>query len=87
MPRPATLADIAKAAELHPTTVSRVLRRSPDLNVREETRARVERIAVELGYRPNAVARGLAMKEQGTRSRACHLDFMVVMRGVRPQRG
>ncbi len=65
MPRPATLADIAKAAELHPTTVSRVLRRSPDLNVREETRARVERIAVELGYRPNAVARGLRTSSTG----------------------
>jgi DNA-binding LacI/PurR family transcriptional regulator len=65
MARPATLADIARAANVHPTTVSRVLRRSPNLNVRDETRARVEQIAADLGYRPNAIARGLRTSSTG----------------------
>jgi LacI family transcriptional regulator len=42
-----------------------VLRRSPGLNVRDETRARVEQIAADLGYRPNAIARGLRTSSTG----------------------
>jgi LacI family transcriptional regulator len=64
--RPVTLADVADAAGLHPATVSRILNRDPGLNVPEETRERVRRIAAEKGYRPNAVARGLRLSSTGT---------------------
>jgi LacI family transcriptional regulator len=63
--RPATLADVARAAGVHPATVSRILNRKPGLSIRDETRERVERIAAEQGYRPNAMARGLRLASTG----------------------
>ena len=60
-----TLADVARAAGVHPATVSRILNRAPDLSIRPETRERVERIAAEQGYRPNAMARGLRLSSAG----------------------
>lgn len=64
-PRAATLADVAKAAEVHFSTVSRVLNGSPSLNIRPETRERILRVAAELRYRPNAIARGLRLASTG----------------------
>lgn len=52
-----TIQDVAKAAGVSPSTVSRALS-SPEM-VREETRARVRAVAESLGYRPNLAARGL----------------------------
>jgi DNA-binding LacI/PurR family transcriptional regulator len=63
--RQVTLADVARAAGVHPATVSRILNRAPDLSIRPETRERVERIAAEQGYRPNAMARGLRLSSAG----------------------
>jgi len=57
--RPATLKDVAARTGVSFQTVSKVLKGSP-VNVSEATRARVLDSARELGYVPNAVARGLA---------------------------
>jgi LacI family transcriptional regulator len=65
MARQVTLTDIAEEAGLHPATVSRILNRAPGLNVPDETRERVKRIAVEMGYRPNAIARSLRLASTG----------------------
>lgn len=43
--------DIAKAANVSPATVSRILRNDPLLSVRDETRNEVIRIAEEMGYK------------------------------------
>lgn len=43
--------DIAKAANVSPATVSRILRNDPLLSVRDETRDEVIRIAEEMGYK------------------------------------
>ncbi|MER3416190.1 MAG: LacI family transcriptional regulator [Meiothermus sp.] len=51
------IADVASAAKVSPSTVSRALTR-PDL-VARETRERVLQAAQQLGYQPNKLARGL----------------------------
>lgn len=57
--RPALLADVAAAAGVGSSIVSRVLNNDPTLSVRPETRERVEAAARALDYRPNFLARGL----------------------------
>jgi LacI family transcriptional regulator len=54
-----TLRDVARAARVHPGTVSRALNAETRGLVNEETAERVIRAAEELGYRPNPIARGL----------------------------
>src|SRR4051812_28446213 len=54
-----TLRDVARAANVHPGTVSRALNAETRGLVNEETAERVMRAAEELGYRPNPIARGL----------------------------
>lgn len=59
-PRPVTMRDIARATNLSQSTVSRVLNRTPTVvPIAEETRQRVIATALEMGYRPNPLARGL----------------------------
>lgn len=53
----ASIKDIAVAAGVSHGTVSRALAGNPLIS--DETRRRVLRVAAELGYRPNRVARGL----------------------------
>lgn len=53
-----TLADIARATGLSPSTVSRAL--SDPERVNEQTRDRVRKVAREMGYIPNLVARSLS---------------------------
>lgn len=53
------LVDVARAAGVHPSTVSRVLHDADRAAVRPETRERIMAAARELRYRPNALARGL----------------------------
>ncbi len=55
--------DVAAAAGVSPTTVSDALNGKGRLP--EETRARVKAIADKLGYRPNAIARGLRSRQVG----------------------
>lgn len=54
---PVSIKDIARAAGVSHSTVSRALRGHPAIS--EATRTRVARLAEEMGYSPSAVARGL----------------------------
>ncbi|MBN2445498.1 MAG: LacI family DNA-binding transcriptional regulator [Phycisphaerae bacterium] len=55
-----SILDVAKRANVSISTVSRVVNRSELVNAK--TRARVETAINELGYRPNAFARGLMLR-------------------------
>lgn len=59
-----TIYDVAGAAKVSLATVSRVMN-NPD-KVNPETRDRVLKVIKELGYRPNAIARGLASRKTTT---------------------
>lgn len=59
---PVTIDDIARAAGVHPATVSRALR-GVSGKVSPDKRAEIERIARELGYQPNAVAASLRTRQ------------------------
>lgn len=59
-----SIKDVAKAAGVSHSTVSRALAGHP--RIPAETRARIERLAQEMGYIPSAVARGLAMQQRRT---------------------
>lgn len=60
-PRRTRLADVAREAGTSPPIASRILNRDPSLTVSAELRARVLRVAKELGYRPHAGARSLRL--------------------------
>ncbi|MFN7252631.1 MAG: LacI family DNA-binding transcriptional regulator [Anaerobacillus sp.] len=60
----ATIKDIAKAAGVSVTTVSRALNGYSDVN--EKTRERIKQIAQELQYSPNTLARSLVMNKTKT---------------------
>jgi DNA-binding LacI/PurR family transcriptional regulator len=62
--RSPTIRDVAARAGVSTATVSRSLRRSPD--VRPQTRSRVEDAARELRYRPSGVARSLKLRSTST---------------------
>ena len=57
--RDVRLKDVANVAGVHPATVSRALDPGKMWLVRPETRARVQSVARDLGYRGDAVARSL----------------------------
>ncbi|RLE29689.1 LacI family transcriptional regulator [Candidatus Acetothermia bacterium] len=67
--RTVTIRDIAEALNLSPSTVSRALNNKG--RVSQRTKARVQRMAEKLGYRPSMAGRGLA-----TQSTA-NLGFLV----------
>ncbi|HKJ28455.1 MAG TPA: LacI family DNA-binding transcriptional regulator, partial [Anaerolineales bacterium] len=54
----ATIRDVAKKAQVHPSTVSRVF--SGNASISEATRERVLDAAHMLGFQPNAIARSLS---------------------------
>jgi LacI family transcriptional regulator/LacI family repressor for deo operon, udp, cdd, tsx, nupC, and nupG len=56
---PVSIKDIARAADVTPGTVSRALRDSS--RVSPETKKRIQRLADEMGYSPDAQARSLVM--------------------------
>jgi LacI family transcriptional regulator len=58
---PVSIADVARRANVSISTVSRVINRRELVN--EKTRARVESAIRELGYQPNAFARGLMLRK------------------------
>jgi len=63
--RASRLVDIAQAAGVHVSTVSRVLNGDPALSIRPETYQRILRTAQAQGYRPNALARALKRRRTG----------------------
>ncbi|BCX03032.1 MAG: LacI family transcriptional regulator [Candidatus Roseilinea sp.] len=71
-----TIADIARAAGVSVSTVSRILNNKPD--VAEETRQRVRAVIEELGFTPHAQAQRLA----AGRSRAIALLFPDAQRSL-----
>ena len=59
-----TIYDVAGAAKVSLATVSRVMNNPEKVN--PETREKVLKVIKELGYRPNAIARGLASRKSTT---------------------
>ncbi|NEE03734.1 LacI family DNA-binding transcriptional regulator [Phytoactinopolyspora halotolerans] len=59
---PVTLRTIAERAGVHPSTVSRALKRSAG---GDETARRIRELAAELGYRPDAAAASLRTRRSG----------------------
>jgi len=64
MSRRVTLSDVAEKVGVSSQTVSRALNNKPDVS--EETRRQILRVARQLGYRPNAVARSLSAQQSHT---------------------
>lgn len=58
--------DVARAAGVSQTTVSFVVNNAPNTNIPRETRERVLAAVEELGWRPNAMARGLSLRRSQT---------------------
>ena len=59
-----SIADIARAAGVSHTTVSRALRESSLISI--ETRGRIQLLAREMGYIPNAIAQSLQTRQTST---------------------
>lgn len=59
-----TIQDVAQRSGVSIATVSRILNNLPGYS--EKTRLRVEKAIVELGYKPNAIARGLVNSRTNT---------------------
>ena len=59
-----TIYDAAREAKVSMATVSRVV--NGNANVKAETKEKVNAVIAKLGYRPNAVARGLASRRTTT---------------------
>jgi LacI family transcriptional regulator len=61
-----TMYDVARLAGVSQTTVSFVINNVPDINIPQETRERIWAAVEELGWRPNAMARGLSLRRSHT---------------------
>jgi LacI family transcriptional regulator len=62
----ATLKDVATLAQVHPSTVSRVLRSTENLPISAVTRQRIIDAAAELDYHPDQRARALRLGKSNT---------------------
>ncbi|GLY71566.1 LacI family DNA-binding transcriptional regulator [Amycolatopsis taiwanensis] len=68
----ATAADVARLAGVSPGVVSRLLNGDETLRVRDETKERVRRAAMQLDYTPNFAARALRKAKAGVIGLAVH---------------
>ncbi len=84
---PVTIYDIAREASVSIATVSRVFNDSE--RVSAPTRARVEGVALELGYRPHAMAQSLARRSTNLISAVIpvltNYFYMEVLRGIQDE--
>src|SRR5437764_15227856 len=64
--KPPSMYDVARVAGVSQTTVSFVVNNVPNTNIPQETRDRVWSAVEELGWRPNAMARGLSLQRSHT---------------------
>ncbi len=72
-----TMADVARAAQVHQTTVSLALRNHP--SIPEATRARIAEIARGLGYRRNPYVSALmSSRRTGAGGKGARLGFLTV---------
>ena len=60
----ATIKDIGRKANVSAVTVSRALNNKPDINI--ETKSRILKIAKELNYTPNLLAKSMVTRKTGT---------------------
>lgn len=68
-PRAPSIADLARAAGVSNSTVSRALRDNPVISA--EVRGRIQQLAHEMGYTPNAVAQSLQTQRTHTIGLVC----------------
>ena len=61
-----SLYDVGRVAGVSQTTVSFIVNNVPNVNIPQETRDRVWAAVEELGWRPNAMARGLSLQRSHT---------------------
>ncbi len=62
----ATLKDVAALANVHPSTVSRVIRNVENLKISNDTKVRIFKAIKELNYHPDQTARSLRLKKSFT---------------------
>ena len=79
-----TLEDIARRLKVSRVTVSKALRGHPDIS--EETTKRVKKVASELGYTPNIIARNLSSRRSNMIGlvvpKIAHAFFGAVIEGI-----
>lgn len=84
MKKKATLNDIAKRLDITKVSVSKALRDHPDIS--DNTKKKVRKIALELGYRPNLIARSLTSSRSKTLGvvvpKIAHNFFANVVAGI-----
>ncbi|MDG5767710.1 LacI family DNA-binding transcriptional regulator [Balneolales bacterium ANBcel1] len=84
MKKKATLNDIAKILGLTKVSVSKALRNHPDIS--EATKKKVKKVAEQIGYRPNLIARSLTSSRSRTLGvvvpKIAHNFFAHVVAGI-----
>ena len=80
----AKIADIAKKLKVSNVTVSKALRGHPDISV--ETSRKIKKLAVEIGYVPNLLARNLSARHSNTIGvvvpKIAHFFFSTVIEAI-----
>ncbi len=79
-PQPVRMQDVARAAGVHQTTVSRALRNDPRLP--SGTRRRIQRLAEKLGYRPHPLVSALIALRRTRHPRRIDLAIAFVARSA-----
>jgi DNA-binding LacI/PurR family transcriptional regulator len=74
--RPVTMRDVARKAGVNPSTVSRALR--DDSNVSKARREEIQRIAEEMGYRPNPFVQAFTAHVRGYRRLPTHAPIALL---------
>jgi DNA-binding LacI/PurR family transcriptional regulator len=74
--RPVTMRDVAEKAGVNPSTVSRALRE--DSNVSKKRREEIQRIAEEMGYRPNPFVQAFTAHVRGYRRLPTHAPIALL---------